>query len=114
MIRRFSRGVATDATHLYAQFFEPKRGGYYLATAIFDIGHPGPPARTLIGTGCTVSRNGGALGYGLAVFKKYLYEGCIDAGGGAGVELVYDATKSGPQPPIMQLTGGNIGVAVGP
>jgi len=107
-------GVATDDHTLYAQFFQPRSGGYFLATAEWRIGVPGPPFRTVIGRGCKQSRSGGALGYGLAVYKKYLYEGCIALLGASGGVLVYDLTKGGKQKPIEQLVGGNVGVAIGP
>ncbi|MBV8531998.1 MAG: hypothetical protein JO104_11840, partial [Candidatus Eremiobacteraeota bacterium] len=107
-------GVATDGTHLYAQFFWPAGSLFDLATAVYDIGHPGLPIRTIVGTGCTVSFSGGALGYGLAISKKYLFEGCVDAGGSAGGVFVYDSTKNGPQAPIVELPGGDAGVAIGP
>lgn len=109
-----SNGVATDATRLYAQFFWPAGSLYELATAVYYIDQPGPPVRTIVGTGCIVSRNGGALGYGLAIYKKYLFEGCLNVGSGNGAVLVYDSTKSGPQAPITQVPGGGTGVAIGP
>ena len=109
-----SNGVATDATHLYAQFFWPAGSAYDLATAVYYIDQPGPPIRTIVATGCTVSRNGGALGYGLAIYKKYLFEGCLNAPGGDGAVQVYDSTKSGPQKPIIAVRGGDTGVAIGP
>jgi hypothetical protein len=106
-------GVVAYGKDLYAQYFYPRRGGFFLATAVFSID---PPSllRTVVGTGCEVSRNGGALGYGLAVHKKYLYEGCLGLGGASGGVVVYDSTKSGKQAPILELTGGNVGVAIGP
>lgn len=109
-----SNGVATDATQLYAQYFWPATSLYYLATAVYNIDQPGPPTRTIVGTGCTVSPSGGALGYGLAIYKKFLFEGCLNAPGSSGAVLVYDSTKSGMQAPIMSLPGGDTGVAVGP
>jgi hypothetical protein len=109
-----SDGVATDATHLYAQYFWLKGSEFFLATAVFKLDQPGEPIRNIIGIGCRVSFSGGALGYGLAVYKKYLYEGCIDRPGASGGVLVYDNTKNGEQHPLERLTGGNVGVAVGP
>jgi len=109
-----SDGVVTGGGDLYAQFYWPVKSGYDLATAVYHIDRPGSPIRTIVGTGCKVSRSGGALGYGLAVYKKYLFEGCVDANGSAGAVLVYDASKSGDQTPIMRLPGGDTGVAVGP
>ena len=70
--------------------------------------------RTIVGTGCEVSLNGGALGYGLAVYKKYLFEGCIGLDGAAGGVLVYDDTRHGWRKPVLQLPGGDAGVAIGP
>ena len=107
-------GITTDGNHMYAQFFWPDGSLYQLATAVYRIGQPGAPIRTIVGTGCTVSSNGGALGYGLAIFKKYIFEGCLDTGGSAGSVLVYDSTKSGMQAPITQVPGGDTGVAIGP
>jgi hypothetical protein len=107
-------GVATGSTYLYAQFFWPQGYKYLLATAVYRIGQPGYQIRTVIGTSCQVSRNGGALGYGLATYKKYIYEGCIDKGGLVGSVLVYDSTKNGKQKAIEVLPGGNLGVAIGP
>jgi hypothetical protein len=107
-------GVATEGSNLYAQFFWPKKSSFELATAVYRIDSPGRPIRTVVGTGCKVSLNGGALGYGLALYQKYLFEGCIGSGGSAGSVLVYDSTKNGPQAPIMQLPGGDAGVAIGP
>ncbi|MBV9699665.1 MAG: hypothetical protein JO078_06040, partial [Candidatus Eremiobacteraeota bacterium] len=75
---------------------------------------PGPPIRTIVGTGCKVSRNGGALGYGLAVYKKYLYEGCIGIGGLTGSVLVYRSGGNGKERPVETLSGGDAGVAIGP
>jgi hypothetical protein len=109
-----SSGVATDTRHLYAQFFYLQRRTFLLATAIYRLDRPGAPIRTLIGTGCKTSFSGGALGYGLAVYKKYLFEGCIGLDGPAGGVLVYDSTKSGKQAPLELLPGGDAGVAVGP
>jgi hypothetical protein len=107
-------GVATDETHVYAQFFWPQNYHYLLATDVYLIDKPGTAIRTIVGTGCRVSRNGGALGYGLAVYKKYIYEGCVDLPGSAGGVLVYDSTKNGKQGPIEMLPGGDAGVAIGP
>jgi hypothetical protein len=111
-----ANGVATDATQLYAQYYWYRRnGGAFLATAVYRLDQPGAPIRSIVGTGCKESfSGGGVLGYGLAVYKNYLYEGCIGLGGAAGGVLVYDATKKGMQQPIEQLSGGNGGVAIGP
>jgi hypothetical protein len=109
-----SNGVATDATHLYAQFFWPANSVYDLATAVYHLDRPGSPSRTIVGTGCTATPSSGALGYGLAVYKKYLFEGCVNAGGSAGAVLIYDSTVNGRQAPIMKLPGGDAGVAIGP
>jgi hypothetical protein len=108
-------GVALDGPHLYAQFFWREGTQFLLATAVFRIDAPGTPIRTIIGTGCSVYYNGGALGYGLAAYKKYIYEGCIDIGGSAGSVLVYDSTKNGMEAPLVTLPGGgDAGVAIGP
>ncbi len=107
-------GVATDGGRLYAQFFYRHHNKFFLATAIYRIGQPGQPMRTIVGTGCKATLDSGALGYGLAVYKSYLFEGCIGLGGAAGAVLVYDATRHGWRKPVLQLPGGNIGVAIGP
>ncbi|HLY00880.1 MAG TPA: hypothetical protein VKR56_00125 [Candidatus Cybelea sp.] len=109
-----SDGVATDAKHLYAQYYWQRGSAYFLATAVFDIGHPGDATRSIIGTGCRGSVSGGALGYGLAVYKNYLYEGCLDFPGQAGGVLVYENTTSGKEKPLEKLPGGDAGLAIGP
>ena len=109
-----SNGVATDATHLYADYFWLEGRTFYQATAIWNLGEPGNPLRAVIGTGCRVSFSGGALGYGLAVYKKYIFQGCIGGDGGAGSVYVYNSSKNGKQKPIERLNGGLAGVAVGP
>lgn len=109
-----SDGVATDGTYLYAAFFAPAGSNFDLGTAVYDIGQPGLPIRTVVGTGCTATPSSGALGYGLAIYKKYLFEGWVGAGGSAGTVQVYDSTKTGPQAPITQVPGGDAGVAIGP
>jgi hypothetical protein len=106
-------GVVTDAEHLYAEVYYPSGSSFYLGTEIFDLDQPSGPVRTIVGTGCQVSVSGGALGYGIAVYKQYLFESCID-GQQAGVVQVYDSTESGMQRPIRQLHGGLAGVAIGP
>ena len=85
-----------------------------MATAIYRIGHPGNPERIIVGRGCEEGLNSGALGYGLAVYKKYLYEGCVGLGGAAGGVLVYDNRRHGWREPVLQLPGGDVGVAIGP
>jgi hypothetical protein len=108
-------GVATADGHLYAEYDWVQRRKEYLAAAVFSIGKPGLPLRSIVGTGCEEGINqGGELGYGVAVYKNYIYEGCIGPGGGGGVVIVYDITKNGMQHPIEQLSGGNAGVAIGP
>jgi hypothetical protein len=109
-----ANGVATDAEHLFAEYYDLKGSTFFLATDVFKLDAPGNAARTIVGTGCRVSFSGGVLGYGLAVYKKYLYEGCIGLGGGGGGVLVYDNTGNGRERPLEQLSGGNAGVAVGP
>jgi hypothetical protein len=112
-----SNGVATDWEQLYAAYYAPFRpNGYqfYLAVGEYRLDRPGRPFRVVKGSGCRVSAEGGALGYGLAAYKHYLFEQCIDAGGPAGAVLVYDAEKVGWQAPLLELPGGNGGVAVGP
>jgi hypothetical protein len=109
-----ANGIATDATRLYAEYYSQRGNELFLAAAVYDLNHAGSPIRTIIGTGCKESMSGGALGYGLAVYKQYLFEGCIELGGAAGGVLVYDGSKGGKQTPVMQLSGGNIGVAIGP
>jgi len=108
-----ANGVATDAKQLYAEVYYPSGSSFYLGTEVFDLNQPSAPVRTIIGAGCQVSVSGGALGYGMAVFKRYLYEACID-GQQAGVVQVYDSTKSGMQRPVLKLQGGLAGVAIGP
>jgi hypothetical protein len=107
-------GLAIEGAYLYAQFFWPQGYNYLLATAVFRIDTPGSQIRTIVGTGCKVSRNGGALGYGLAAYKNYIYEGCILGGGANGTVLVYDSTGNGKEKPVMTLPDGFIGVAIGP
>ena len=81
---------------------------------MFKLKAPGNAVRTIIGTGCRGSFSGGALGYGLAVYKKYLYEGCIGFNGAGGQVVVYDNTKNGKQRALERLSGGLSGVAIGP
>ncbi len=109
-----ANGVATDAEHLFAEYYDPQGSTFFLATDVFKLDAPGDAVRTIVGTGCRVSFSGGVLGYGLATYKKYLYEGCIDVGGGGGGVLVYDNTGNGRERPLERLSGGNAGVAVGP
>ncbi|HEY2555199.1 MAG TPA: hypothetical protein VGI15_08105 [Candidatus Cybelea sp.] len=109
-----ANGVATDSEHLFAQFYYLQGSTFFLATDVFKLDSPGSPIRTIIGTGCRVSFSGGALGYGLAVYKKYLYEGCIGFNGAGGEVVVYDNTKSGKQRALERLNGGLTGVAIGP
>ncbi|MGA7356296.1 MAG: hypothetical protein WBW76_12780 [Candidatus Cybelea sp.] len=109
-----ANGVATDRGRLYAQFFYRHHNKFFLATAIYRIGHPGNPERIIVGRGCEEGLNSGALGYGLAVYKKYLYEGCVGLGGAAGGVLVYDNRRHGWREPVLQLPGGDVGVAIGP
>ncbi|MGA8533457.1 MAG: hypothetical protein WB615_05060 [Candidatus Tumulicola sp.] len=109
-----ANGIATDATRLYGEYYSQPGNELFLAVAVYDLDHAGGPIRTIIGIGCKERASGGALGYGLAVYKQYLFEGCIALGGAAGGVLVYDGSKHGKQAPIMQLPGGNIGVAIGP
>jgi len=106
-------GVTTDGTFLYAAVFYQEGRTDYLGTYIFDIRRPSAPVRTIIGLGCTVHVSGGALGYGMAVYKHYLFESCID-GKQSGVVQVYDTAKSGMQRPVMQVRSGLAGVAIGP
>lgn len=109
-----ANGAATDRGRLYAQFFYRHRNKFFLATAIYRIGHPGNPERIIVGRGCEQNLNSGALGYGLAVYKNYLYEGCVGLDGAAGAVLVYDNRRHGWREPVLQLPGGDIGVAIGP
>ena len=104
--------MAVDDTQLYAEVYYPSRRSFYLGTVVFKLDQPSAPVRTIVGTGCQVAASGGALGYGIAVYKKYMFESCIV--GQAGVVQVYDSTKSGMQRPILQLHGGLVGVAIGP
>lgn len=96
-----ANGLATDAEHLFAEYY-------------YQLDSPGGAVRTIVGTGCRVSVGGGVLGYGLAAYKKYLYEGCIDYGGGGGGVLVYDNTGNGRERPLERLSGGIAGIAIGP
>jgi hypothetical protein len=109
-----ANGVATDATQLYGEYYWLRGSEFFLAAAVYDLDHPGGPIRTIIGTGCRNRVSGGVLGYGLAVYKQYLFEGCIGLGGPAGGVLVYDSSKGGKQAPLLQLRGGDAGVAIGP
>jgi|GEM_PF-3185293 len=112
-----SNGVATDATRLFAAYYSaygPRGENFYLGVAEYRLDRPGAPFRDVVGTGCSVSAEGGALGYGLAVYKRYVFEQCIGAPGPAGAVMIYDAERGGKQPPLMQLPGGNGGVAIGP
>lgn len=108
-----ANGVAIDGRQLYAEVYYPVRRSLYLGTEVFDLDQPSAPLRLIVGGGCHELASGGALGYGVAVFKRYLFESCID-GQPAGLVQVYDATKSGLQQPIRTLHGGLAGIAIGP
>jgi hypothetical protein len=113
-----SNGVATEGRNLYALFswFKSEKQSF-LATAVYRIDAPGAPIRTVVGVGCTAigsQSNPGAAGYGLAAYKNYVYENCIDTGGANGSVLVYDSAKNGKERPVETLPGGDAGVAIGP
>jgi hypothetical protein len=104
--------VAVAGRQLYAEVYYPfSSSASYLGTEIFDLDKPSAPIRTIVGLGCLSS---GAPGYGMAVFKQYLFEGCIAGRSEAGDVQVYDATKGQMQHPTRVLPGGNVGVAIGP
>jgi hypothetical protein len=112
-----SSGVATEGENLYALFsWYQSAKQSFLATAVYRIDKPAA-IRTIIGIGCTAigsHSNPGAAGYGLAAYKNYVYENCIDSGGANGSVLVYNSTENGKQRPVETLTGGDAGVAIGP
>jgi hypothetical protein len=107
-----ANAVAVDQGQLYAEVLYPAASSLsYVGTEIFKLNQPSTPIRTIVGLDCLSS---GAVGYGMAVFQEYLFEGCISGGGEAGDVQVYDSTQSGEQHSIMRLPGGNVGVAIGP
>lgn len=112
-------GVATDSEHLYAQdtYEQGSKKRYptwYLETDEFTLDPPGSPIRTIVDADCAYeSSSYGVAGYGLAVYKKYLYEGCFSGTGPYGQVFVYDRTKSGRQRSLERISGG-LGIAIGP